>query len=132
MKNAGLNELQAGIKIDRRNSNNFRYADDTTLMAESEEELKKILMRVKEENGKGGLKLSFHKAKIMESSPITSRQIEREKVKVVANFILLGSRITVDGDCFQEMKSLATWKRSYNKPSCSIAQSRMTLCNPMV
>ena len=127
-----MDESQAGIKIVGRDINNFRYADDTTLMAESEEELKKILMRVKEENGKGGLKLSFHKAKIMESSPITSRQIEREKVKVVANFILLGSRITVDGDCFQEMKSLAPWKRSYNKPSCSIAQSRMTLCNPMV
>ena len=101
MRNAGLEEAQAGIKIARRNINNLRYADDTTLMAESEEELKSLLMKVKEESEKVGLKLSIQKTKIMVSSPITSWQIDGETVR---NFILGGSKITADGDCSHEIK----------------------------
>ena len=93
-RNAGLAESQAGIKIARRNINNLRYADDTTLMAESEEELKSLLMRVQEENGKSGLKLSIQKMKIMASGPITSWQIEEDKVEAMTDFIFLGSKIT--------------------------------------
>ena len=93
-RNAGLAESQAGIKIARRNINNLRYADDTTLMAESEEELKSLLMRVQEENGKAGLKLSIQKMKIMASGPITSWQIEEDKVEAMTDFIFLGSKIT--------------------------------------
>ena len=104
MRNAGLEEEQAGIKISRRNINNLRYADDTTLMAESEEELKSFLMKVKEESEKVGLKLNIQKTKIMASSPITSWQIDGETVETVANFIFLGSKITTDGDCSHEMK----------------------------
>ena len=92
MRNPGLEEAQAGIKISRRNSNNFRYADDTTLMAESEEELKSLLMKVKEESGKVGLKLNIQKTKIMASSPITSWQIDGETVDTVADFIFLGPK----------------------------------------
>ena len=99
MRNAGLEEAQGGIKIARRNINNLRYADDTTLMAESEEELKSHLMRLKEESEKVGLKLNIQKTKIMASGPITSRQIDGETVEVVADFIFLGSRITSDVDC---------------------------------
>ena len=99
MRNAGLEEAQAGIKIARRNINNLRYAEDTTLMAESEEELKSLLMKVKEESEKVGLKLNIQKMKIMASSPITSRQIDGETVETVADFILGGSKITADGDC---------------------------------
>ena len=99
MQNAGLNESQAGIKIARRNINNLIYADVTTLMAESEEELKSLLMGVIEENGKAGLKLNIQKTKIMASSPITSWLINGEKVKTVADFIFLVSKITVDGNC---------------------------------
>ena len=98
-RNAGLKEAQAGIKIARRNINNLRYADDTTLMAESEEELKSLLMNVKEESEKGGLKLNIQKAKIMASGPITSWKINGETVQTVADFILGGSKITADGDC---------------------------------
>ena len=98
MRNAGLEEIQDGIKIDGRNINNLRYPDDTTLMAESEEELKSLLMKVKEERGKVGLKLNIQKTKIMASSPITSWQIDGETVKTVADFIFLGSKITADGD----------------------------------
>ena len=98
MRNAGLEEAQAGIKIARRNINNLRYADDTILMAESEEELKSLLMKVKEESEKVGLKLNIHKSKIMESSPITSWQIDGETVETVADFIFLGSKITAVGD----------------------------------
>ena len=98
MRNAGLDGLQAGIKIGRRNINNFKYADDTTLMAESEEELKSLLMRVKEESEKSDLKLNIKKTKIMASGPITSWQIEVEKVEEVTNFLFLGSKITVNGD----------------------------------
>ena len=103
MRNAGLEEAQAEIKIAGRNINNLRYADDTTLMAESEEELKSLLMKVKEESEKVGLKLNIQKTKIMTSSPITSWQIDGEIVETVADFILGGSRITGDGDCSHEI-----------------------------
>ena len=101
MRNAGLEETQAGIKIARRNINNLRYADDTTLMAESEEELKYLLMKVKEESEKVSLKLNFQKTKIMASGPITSWEID---VETVSDFIFLGSQITTDGDCSHEIK----------------------------
>ena len=107
MKNAGLEEAQAGIKIAGRNINNLRYADDTTLMAESKEELKSLLMKVKEESEKVGLKLNIQKTKIMASGPITSWQIDGETVETVetvADFIFLGSKITADGDCSHEIK----------------------------
>ena len=104
MRNAGLEEAQAGIKIARRNVNNLRYADDTTLMVESEEELKSLLMKVKEESEKVGLKLNIQKMKIMASGPITSWQIDGETVDTVAGFIFLGSKITADGDCSHEIK----------------------------
>ena len=99
-----LDEAQAGIKIARRNINNLRYADDTTLMAESEEELKSSLMKVKEESGKVGLKLNIQKTKIMASGPITSWQIDGETMEAVSDFIFLGSKITADGDCSHEIK----------------------------
>ena len=99
MQNAGLDEAQVGIKIARRNSNNLRYADDTTLMAESEEELKSLLMKVKEESQKVGLKLNIQKTKIMASGPITSWQIDGKTMETLTVFIFLGSKITEDGDC---------------------------------
>ena len=104
MRNAGLDEAQAGIKIARRNINNFRYADDTTLVAESEEELKSLLMKVKEESEKVGLKPNMQKTKIMISSPISSWQIDGETVETVPGFIFLGSKITADGDCSHEIE----------------------------
>ena len=104
MRNAGLEEAQAGIKIAGRNINNFRYADDTTFMAESEEELKSLLKKVKEESEKVGLNLNIQKTKITASSPITSWQMDGETVETVSNFILGGSRITADGDCSHEIK----------------------------
>ena len=104
IRNAGLDEAQAGIKIARRNINNLRYADGTTLMAESEEELKRLLMKVKEESEKVGFKLTIQKTKIMASGPITSWQIDGERVETVAEFIFLGSKITADGDCSNEIK----------------------------
>ena len=104
MRTAGLVEAQAGIKIAGRNINNLRYADDTTLMAESEEELKSLLMKVKEESEKFGLKLNIQKTKIMASGPITSWQIDGETVETVTEFILGGSKITADGDCSHEIK----------------------------
>ena len=104
MKNAGLGEAQAGIKIAGRNINNLRYADDTTLMAESEEELKNLLMKVKEESEKTGLKLNIQRTKIMASSPITSWQIDGETMETVTDFIFLGSKITADSDCSHEIK----------------------------
>ena len=104
MRNSGLDEAQAGIKIARRNTNNLRYADDTTLMAESEEELKSFLMKVKEESEKAGLKLNIQKTKIMTSGPITSWEIDGETVETVSDFIFLGSKITADGDCSYEIK----------------------------
>ena len=104
MRNAGLEEAQAGIKIARRNINNFRYADDTTLMAESEEELQSLLMKVKEESEKVDLKLNIQKTKIVASSPITSWEIDGETMETVADFIWGGSKITADGDCSHEIK----------------------------
>ena len=104
MRNAGLEEAQAGIKIARRNRNNLRYADDTTLMTESEEELKSLLMKVKEESEKVGLKLNIQETKIMASGPITSWNIDGETVETVSDFILGGSKITADGDCSHEIK----------------------------
>ena len=104
MRNTGLDEAQAGIKISRRNSNNFTYAENTTLMAKSEEKLKSLLMKVKEESEKVGLKLNIQKTKIMASSPITSREIDEETVETVSDFIFLGSKITADGDCSHEIK----------------------------
>ena len=103
MKNAGLDELQTRIKIGRRNINDLRYADNTTLMVESKEELKKLLMKVKEESERAGSRLNIKINKIMASSPITAWQIEGEKVEVVTNFLFLGSKITVDGDCRRQL-----------------------------
>ena len=125
VKNAGLEEVQARIKIAGRNFNNLRYADDTTLMAESEEELKSLLMKVKEESGKEGLKLNIHKTKIMASGPITSWEID---VETVSDFIFLGSKITVDGDCSHEInRSLLllrpTWI-AYLKAETLLCQQR--------
>ena len=105
MRNARLDEAQAGINIDGRNINNLRYADDTTLMAESKEELKSLLMKVKEESEEAGLKLNIQKTKIMASSPITSCQIDGETMETVTAFIFLSSKITADGDCSHEIKT---------------------------
>ena len=104
MRNAGLEEAQAGIKTARRNINNLRYADDTTLMTESEEKLKSLLMEVKKESEKVGLKLNIQKTKIMASGPTTSWEINGETVETVSDFIFLGSKITADGDCSHEIK----------------------------
>ena len=104
MRNAGLDEAQAGLMLARRNINNLRYADDITLMADSEEELKSLLMKVKEESEKAGLKLNIHKTKIMASGPITSWQIDGETMETVTDFILLGSKITADGDYTMRLK----------------------------
>ena len=104
MRNFGLEEAQAGIKIAGRNINNLRYADDTTLMAESEEELKSLLMKVKEESKKVGLKLNIQKTKIMTSCPITSWEIDEETVETVSDFTFLGSKVTAEGDCIHEIK----------------------------
>ena len=110
MRNAGLEEAQAGIKIAGRNINNLRYADDITLMAESKEELKSFLMKVKDESEKVGLKLNIQKTKIMASSPITSWEIDGETVDTVSDFIFLGSKITADGDCSHEIKDTYSWE----------------------
>ena len=104
MRNAGLEEAQAGVKIAEKNINNFRYADDTSLMAESEEELKSLLMKVKEESKKVGLKLNIQKTKIMATGPITSWEIDEETVETVSDFSFGGSKITADGDCSHEIK----------------------------
>ena len=104
MRNSGLEEAQAGIKVARRNINNLRYADDTTLMAENEEELTSLLMKVKEESEKVGLKLNIQNTKIMASSPITSWEIDGDTVETESDFIFLGSKITADGDCSHEIK----------------------------
>ena len=116
MRNTGPEEAQAGIKIARRNINNLRYADDTTFTAESGEELKCLLMKVKEENEKVGLKLNIQKTKIMASDPITSWEIDGETMDTVRDSILGGSRITADGDFSHEIKTLALWKESYDQP----------------
>ena len=116
MRNAGLEDAQAGIKIAGRNINNCKYADDTTLMAESEEELKSLLMKVKEKSEKVGLKLNIQKMKIMAPGPITSWEIDGETVETVSEFIFLGSKVTVDGDCSHEIKKrLPPWKESYDQ-----------------
>ena len=124
MRNAGLDEAQAGIKIAGRNINNLRYADDTTLMAESEEELKSILMKVKEESEKVGLELNIQKTKIMASGPITSWQIDGEIVEIVAEFIFLGSKITADGDCSHEIKRWLLLERKVTTNLDSMLKSR--------
>ena len=128
MQNAGLDEAQAGIKIAGRNINNLRYADDTTLMAESEEKLKSLLMKVKEESEKVGLKLNFQKTKIMASGPITSWQIDRE---TVTDFIFMGSKIIADDNCSHEIKRrlLLTWKESCDQPSQHIKKQRHDFAN---
>ena len=128
MRNAGLDEAQAGIKIARRNIKNLRYADDTTLMAESEEELKSLLMKVKEESEKVGLKLNIQKTKIMSSSPITSWQIAGETVEIVTDFVFLGSKITADGDCSHEIKRCLLLGRKVMTNLDSILKSRDTNC----
>ena len=124
MRNAGLEETQDGIKIAGRNIDNLRYADDTTLIAESEEELKSLLMKVKEESEKVSLKLNIQKTKIMASSPITSWQIDEETVETVADFIFLGSKITADGDCSHEIKRHLLLGRKVMTNLDSILKSR--------
>ena len=124
MRNAGLEESQAGIKIAGRNTNNPRHAGDTILMAESEEELKNLLMKVKEESKKAGLKLSFQKTKIMASGPITSRQIDGETVETVVDFILGSFKITADGDCSRETKRCLRLRRKTTTNLDSILKSR--------
>ena len=124
MRNAGLDEAQALIKIAGRNINNLRYADDTTLMAESEEELKSLLMKVKTESEKFGLKLNIQKTKIMASGPITSWQIDGETVEIVSDFIFMGSQITADGDCSQEIKRHLLPERKVITTLDSILKSR--------
>ena len=124
MQNARLDEAQAEIRIARRNINNLRYADNTTLMAESKEKPKNLLMRMKEESEKAGLKLSIQKTKIMASGPITSWQIEGEKVETVANFIFLGSKIIVDWDCRHKIKRCLIFRRKAMTKLDSILKSR--------
>ena len=124
MRNAGLEEAQAGIKIARRNINNLRYAGDTTLMAESEEELKSLLMKVKEESEKVGLELNIQKTKIMASGPITSWKIDGERVETVADFIFLCSKIIADGDCNHEIKKLLFLGRKVMTNLDSILKNR--------
>ena len=129
MRNAGLAVEQAGIKIAGRNINNLRYADDTTLLAESEEKLKRLLMTVKAESEKVGLKLNVQKTKIMAFGPITSWQIDGERVETVSDSILGGSKITADGDCHHEIKTLTPWKKSYDQPRQHIRNQRHYLAN---
>ena len=124
MRNAGLDEAQAGIKIAGRNISNLRYGDDITLMAESEEELKSLLVKVKEESEKVGLKFNIQKTNIMASSPITSWQIDGKTVETVADFIFLGSKITADGDCSHEIKRCLLLRRKVMTNLDSILKSR--------
>ena len=124
MWNVGLDEAQAGIKIAGRNINNLRYEDDTTLMAESEEELKSLMMKVKEENKKAGLKLNIQKTKIMASGPITSWQIDGETMETVTDFIFLDSKITADSDCSHEIKRCVLLERKAMTNLDSILKSR--------
>ena len=140
MRNAGLEEAQAGIKVTGRNINNLRYADDTTLMAESEEELKWLLMKVKKESEKVGLKLNIQKTKIMASGPITSWEIHGETVETVSDFIFWGSKIPADGDCSHEIKRRLEgkfpskfpsfpWKESYDQTRQHIEKQRHYFAN---
>ena len=124
MRNVGLEETQAGLKIARRNINNLRYADDTTLMAENEEELKSLLRKVKEESENVGLKLNIQKKKIMASGPITSWEINGETMETLSNFIFLGSKITTDGDCSHEIKRHLLFGRKVMTNLDSILKSR--------
>ena len=128
MRNAGLEEVQAGIKIAGRNINNLRYADDNTLMAESEEELKSLLMKVKEETEKFGLNLNTQKTKIMASSPITSWQIDGETVETATELVFLGSKITADGDCSQVIKRCLLLGRKVMINLDSILKAETLLC----
>ena len=126
MQNTGLDEAQTGIKIARRNINSLRYADDTTLMAKSKEELKSLLMKVKEKSEKVGLKLNIQKTKIMAPGPITSWQKDGETIR---DFILVGAKITADGDFSHEIKTLAPWKKSYGQPRQHIKKQRYYFAN---
>ena len=128
MRNAGLNEAQAGVKIAGRNINNLRYADDTILMAESEEELRSLLMKVKEESEKAGLKFNIQKTKIMVSGPINSWQIDGETMETVIDFIFLGSKITADSDCRHEIKRCLLLGRKAMTNKDSILKAEMLLC----
>ena len=132
MQNARLDESQAGIKIGGRNTNNLRYADDTILMAENKEELKSLLMKVKEESAKAGLKLNVQKTKIMASSPITSWQIDRETMEMVTVFIFLGSKTTADGDCSHEIKRCLLLGRKAMTKLDSVLRSRHITLPTMV
>ena len=129
MRNAGLDEAQAGIKIAGRNINKLRYAGDTTLMAESEEELKSLLMKVKEESEKVGLNLNIQKTKIMASGPITSWEIDGETMEMVSDFTFWGSKITADGDCSHEIKKHLLLGRKVMTNLCSILKSRHYFAN---
>ena len=129
MRNARLDETQPGIKISRRNINNLRYADDTTLMAESKEEPKSLLMKVKEVSEKVGLKLNIQKTKIMASDPITSWQIDGETMETVTDFILGSSKTTAVGDCSHEIKTLAPWKKSYDQLRQHMKKQRCYFAN---
>ena len=128
MQNTRLNEAQAGIRIVRRNINNLRYADGTTLMAESEEELKSLLIKVKEESEKAGLKLNIQKTKIMAFGPITSWQIDGETMETVTNFIFLGFKFTADGDCSHEIKRCVLLGRKTMTNLDTILKSEALLC----
>ena len=129
MKNARLDEAQAGIKVGWRNSSNLRYAEDTTLMTESKEELQSLLMKVKEESEKTGLKLNIQKTKIMASGPVNSRQIDGETMETVTDFILGGSKITADGDCSHEIKRHLLLGKSYDQPGQHIEKQRHYFAN---
>ena len=131
MQNARLDEAQAGIKIARRNINNLRYADDTTLMAESEEELKSLLMKVKAESEKAGLKLNIQKTKIMASGPITSWQIDGKTMETVTDFILGGSKSLQMVTAAIKLKTLAPWKKSYDQPKQHIKKQRHYFANKL-
>ena len=128
MRNAQMDEAQAVIKIARRNINSLRYADDTALMAESEEEPKSLLMKVKEQSGKAGLKLSIQKAKIMASGPITLWQIDGKKTEIVADFLFLGSKIIADCNCSHEIKRCLLLGRKAMANLCSILKAEALLC----
>ena len=132
MRNAALNEAQTGVKIAGRNINNLRYTDDTTLKAESKEEPKSLLMKVKEDSEKVGLKLNIQKTKIMASSPITSWQIGGETMETVRDFIFLGPKITADGDHSHEIKTLVPWKKSYDQSRQHIKKQRHYFANRSV
>ena len=129
MWNASLDEAQVGTNISARNINNLRYADDTTFMTESEEEVKSLLMKVKEESGEAGLIVNIQKTKIMTSDPITIWQIDGETMETVRNFIFLGSKTSHDGDCSHDIMTLASWKKSYDQPRQYIKKQRHYFAN---